>query len=457
MVPRFPVDPWVIKAMGTRVGVLSAGVAVCFEHTNSACRKIVVMGTHSHSHSNSHRVDDVAVGRTARTTLLMVLGLAALATVVGLWTLWPDASQAPDISDSAAFAVPGVSFPHGTVTRVQPPCPSQSTATSLQTCGHISTRLNGTSDSRVTLEVPAEVARSGLRAGDTVQLIRTPPSHGQPAGYTYFSTDRHLSLFWLAAVFAALVIGVARLRGLFALIALAFSAMVITQFMLPALLAGESGVWTALAGSSAIMFVVLYLTHGPSIRTSAALAGTLAGISVTAAVGMYAVNASRLTGVPDESGGFLSSFVDNLSLTGLLTCGLIIAGLGVLNDVTITQSSAVWELRLAAPDLSRRSIFTSAMRIGRDHIASTIYTIVFAYTGASIIVLLLLDIYNRPVLDLLSSEAIAEEIVRTLASGIGLVLAVPITTAIAAAVASPATSRARHTAPLERTDRSPTV
>jgi uncharacterized membrane protein len=410
------------------------------------------MGSHTHSHS--HRVPQVAIGRVPRTVLLAVLGLAALATVAGLWALWPDSSQAPHIPKSAAFAAPGVTFPHAKVTEVQPPCPTKSTPTSVTTCGHITARLDSPSESRVSVDVPAEVAHSGLRPGDTVQLIRTPSSHGQPASYTYFSTDRHLSLFWLTALFAALVVGVARLRGLFALAALAFSAVMITQFMLPALLAGESGLWTALVGSSAIMFVVLYVTHGPSLRTSTALAGTLAGISVTAGIGTYAIHASRLTGVPDETGGFLSSFVNNLSLTGLLTCGLIIAGLGVLNDVTITQSSAVWELRSAAPGLSRRSIFTSAMRIGRDHIASTIYTIVFAYTGASIIVLLLLDIYNRPALDLVSSEAIAEEIVRTLASGIGLVLAVPITTAIAAAVASPIAPRARRAgaAPLEPAD-----
>jgi uncharacterized membrane protein len=413
------------------------------------------MGSHSHSHS--HRVDGVEVGRAPRTVLLTVLGVAAIATVIGLWALWPDSSQAPHIPKSAAFAAPGVTFPHAKVTEVQPPCPTKSTPTSVTTCGHISVRLGSPADSRVSVDVPAEVANSGLRVGDTVQLIRTPPSNGLPAGYTYFSTERNVSLFWLAALFAALVVAVARLRGLFALLALAFSGVMITRFMLPALLAGESGLWTALVGSSAIMFVVLYTTHGPSLRTSAALAGTLAGISVTAGIGLYAIDASRLTGVPDETGGVLSSFVTDLSLTGLLTCGLIIAGLGVLNDVTITQSSAVWELRSAGPHLSRSSIFTSAMRIGRDHIASTIYTIVFAYTGASIVVLLLLDIYNRPALDLISTEAIAEEIVRTLASGIGLVLAVPITTAIAAAVASPTARRTRRGGPPEQVEDSPTA
>jgi uncharacterized membrane protein len=429
-----------------RTRIRRRGLAVCFEHPSTA-RREKTMGSHSHS----HRVDEVAVGRVPRTALLSVLALAGLATVIGLWVLWADSSQAPHIPKAAAFAAPGVTLPHARVTQVQPACPTKSTPTSVTTCGHITARLDLASGghAQVIVDVPAEVAHSGLRAGDTVQLIRTAPGHGQPASYTYFSTDRHISLFWLTALFAALVVGVARLRGLLALVALAFSGWMITQFMLPALLAGESGGWVALVGSSAIMFVVLYLTHGPSVRTSAALAGTLAGISVTAGIGLYAIHASRLTGVPDETGGILSSFVNDLSLTGLLTSGLIVAGLGVLNDVTITQSSAVWELRSAAPDLPRRAIFASAMRIGRDHIASTIYTIVFAYTGASIIVLLLLDIYNRPALDLISSEAIAEEIVRTLASGIGLVLAVPITTAIAAAVASPGVPRAPRPGPLE--------
>jgi uncharacterized membrane protein len=116
----------------------------------------------------------------------------------------------------------------------------------------------------------------------------------------------------------------------------------------------------------------------------------------------------------------------------LLTCAIIVAGLGVLNDVTITQSSAVWELRAAAPSIGRRELFQSGMRIGRDHIASTIYTIVFAYAGAALPVLLLLFLYERPVLEMLQTESLSEEIVRTLASAIGLVLAVPVTTAIAA-------------------------
>ena len=122
----------------------------------------------------------------------------------------------------------------------------------------------------------------------------------------------------------------------------------------------------------------------------------------------------------------------DLDFQGLLTCAVIIAGLGVLNDVTITQASAVWELRGAGPQLSRREIFVSATRIGQDHIASTIYTIVFAYAGAALAVLMLIQLYGLPLTELLATEEIGQEVVRTLASAIALVLAVPVTTAIAA-------------------------
>jgi uncharacterized membrane protein len=132
-----------------------------------------------------------------------------------------------------------------------------------------------------------------------------------------------------------------------------------------------------------------------------------------------------------------------------LACGVILAGLGVLNDVTITQASSVWELRAASPDMSRRRLFVSAMRIGQDHIASAIYTIAFAYAGASLAVLMLLAIYNRPLAQLISSESLAEEIARTIVTSIGLILAVPITTAIATLVTSPARPGRRRSGSLD--------
>ena len=406
------------------------------------------MAGRTHSHGLSTLSGDqgrLELGGGARFVLVAFIVVAAALTVIGLVALWP--STAPRVSDpSAAFAAPGVTFPHAEVVGVQAPCrtstsgsPDSRPSGTGATCGQLQVRLGGASQrSLVTVSAAPEVLRSGLRAGDSVELMRTPAATGLPVTYSFFSVDRGTPLWVLAVIFVLVVAAVARLRGLLALVGLGVSAAIVARFMLPALLAGESGVGVAVVGSAAIMIVVLYLAHGVSLRTSAALAGTLLGVLITSVVGGIAITSSRLSGISDETGALLSSFAGSINFQGLLTCAVIIAGLGVLNDVTITQASAVWELRAAAPDRSRRELFTSAMRIGRDHIASTIYTIVFAYAGTALPVLLLLYFYQRPIHELLSTEDIAEEIVRTLASAIGLVLAVPLTTAIAVATLSPA-------------------
>jgi len=296
----------------------------------------------------------------------------------------------------------------------------------------------------VTIMLNGPFARAGLRPGDRLELmviaLPTHPSVVQPGGadpgISAFGVVRTVPLAIWAGLFALVVIVVGLLRGLLALLGLVFSGAMIVMFMLPALLHAGPAMAIALVGASAILYVVLYLAHGVSMRTSAALAGTLAGVALTAILAQLAVGTTRLSGI-DESAGFLAPMVPQIDFQGLLTCAIIIAGLGVLNDVTITQSSAVWELRAVAPELSRRQLFGRAMRIGRDHIASTIYTIVFAYVGASLSVVLLLYVYDQPMVSLLSLEDIATEVVRTLCSGIGLVLAVPLTTAIAVALLPP--------------------
>lgn len=414
---------------------------------------------HSHDRSGDG-ISQVAVAGRARWLLIACLVAAATLTVLGLVRLWPHAE--PRLGGSAsAFAAPGVTFPHAEVLQVRPACPNTSASQSgpagagdqgaLQpssagaqqaaaaSCGQIVVRVTGgvSKGSRASIPIAPEISRSGLSSGDSVQLLRTPSAGGAPVSFGYFTVDRSTPIWVLVAVFVVVVAVVARLRGLLALLGLGFGALVLVTFMLPALLAGGTGISVALVGSSAIVFVVLYLAHGVSMRTSAALAGTLVGILITALVGAVSIREAKLSGIPDESGAILSSFVADLSFQELLTAAVIVAGLGVLNDVTITQASAVWELRSAAPDMSRTVLFSSAMRIGRDHIASTIYTIVFAYAGPSLSVLLLLFLYDRPAVDLLSTEDIAEEVIRTLASGIGLILAVPVTTAIAVGLVAP--------------------
>ncbi|GAB2979292.1 YibE/F family protein [Nocardioides montaniterrae] len=408
-----------------------------------------------HGHGHGHAAADldraVHVGATARNLLLGGLVLALLATIVGLAVWWPDHAVRADRGIAAEqgvrFAAPGVTFPQGEITAVGAACPA-STSTQPPGCGTITVDLGKDGQQRVT--VPPEVAASGLAKGDRVEILRTPPTGQAPATYSYFTTLRGHSLLWLTLLFVVVVLAVARLRGLFALLGLAVGGAVVWWFLLPALYAGAPGIGVALVSATAIMFVVLYSTHGLSLRTSTALAGTLVGIALTALIGAISMGGAHLTGITDESATILQTLKPDLDFRALLGAAVVIAGLGVLNDVTITQASAVWELRAATPDASRRSLFTSAMRIGRDHIASTIYTIVFAYVGTAVVGLLLVQVYGRPLIDLVSSEQLAEEIVRTLASAIGLVLAVPITTALAAVIASPGASAKPPKAPAGR-------
>ncbi len=389
-----------------------------------------------HSHRADSRGDGFEVARTPRLVLLVSLFLAGVVAVIGTVALWPSGADVDDVVDAVPYAAEGVTFPTAAVDAVQPVCPRPANGgvASGEDCGNIQATVStGAGEGeQVTVSVAPQVTDSGLVPGDEVRLQRTPGADGAETTYGYFGTERRTPLLVMTLAFVLLVVVVARWRGFFALVGLALSGLVIWEFMLPALLTGGSGLLVGLSGSTVIMFVVLYLTHGPSMRTSAALAGTLAGILVTAGIGIAAVGATRLTGIADEPAGILSAYVGDLSFQSLMACATVVAGLGVLNDVTIAQSSSVWEIRAAAPTMSRAAVFASGMRIGRDHIASTIYTIVFAYTGTALAVLLILQLYGLPVSILLATEEISEEIVRTLASGIGLVLAVPLTTAIAA-------------------------
>lgn len=375
-----------------------------------------------HGHGHGHGpAPDIEIPRAARTAVLVILAAALVAVAVGLVGLWPDHDRVDRLVHALPFAAAGTTFPNATVEKVGP-CPADET----KTCP-MEVRLE--QGRRLTVQIPHADAVSGLSSGDRVQLQRT--AQGGQASYSFFRTDRAHALWLLVGLFVLVVLAVARLRGLLAIVGLAVSGLVILGWILPALLSGHSPMLVALTGSAAIMYVVLYLAHGVSLRTSAALLGTLGGLLVTAGLGVLSVRFSNLSGVADEGSTLLSGFGTGLSFQALLTATIVIAGLGVLNDVTITQASAVWELRAAGPTYTRRQLWRSAMRIGSDHIASTIYTIVFAYAGTALVTLLVIQLYDRPLLDLLGTEQIAEEIVRSLVSAIGLVLAVPLTTAVA--------------------------
>jgi uncharacterized membrane protein len=248
----------------------------------------------------------------------------------------------------------------------------------------------------------------------------------------------------LFLVYALIVLAVAWWRGLGALVGLLIAIGIILFFTVPSLVDGHSPLLVGLVTGSGALLVLLYLAHGINARTTTAYLGTIAGLAVTGAVGWWAVSASHLTGVWSDQGTSLLYYLEHASPPGLVLCGVILAGLGVLNDVTITQASAVWELRGAKPHADRRELFTRGMRIGRDHIASTVYTIAFAYMGAALPTIVLVSLYDSSVSRTLTGEDIAEEIVRTLVGSIGLVLAVPLTTLIAVLVAKAQDLDAEH-------------
>lgn len=396
------------------------------------------MEMHAHAHSSGPSTPEQADReRAALGRLLILLAPLFLATVVGLIAMWPHDVSHHIQNDSSAWNAPGVSIIDGTVTGVSHgSCDGQPGSTGSggsEECAVARVRIDegpdaGTSTS---VQLTAAVTSSGVRTGQVIRMYRTPG--GARAAYQFYDFERTVPLVAVAVAFAAVVIAVARRRGLAAIVSLVIAFVIIGRFMLPALISGSSPTWVGLVACSAIMFIVIYVTHGFSTRTTTALLGTLFGLLLTTGLGVMTARWAHLTGITGEDDFVLTASAPDLTLTSVIICGIIVAGLGVLNDVTVTQASAVWELADSAR--SRRDLYRRAMRIGRDHIASSVYTIAFATAGAALSTLLLLSIYQMPVGDMLRSETFAEEIVRTLVGSIGLVLAVPLTTIIGAVLA----------------------
>ncbi|WP_308169059.1 YibE/F family protein [Cellulomonas hominis] len=395
--------------------------------------------------------------RTRRVIAALLIPLV-LAAAIGMALTWPHG----DRTTARTVEAVALDYPTATVTgtsteRCEGTVEDRATDGSIPAtvpCLRVSATVTSGSERGRDVEV---WATAGTTAADVPEGTRIRVEHypatGQDAEvWAWHDYDRTLPLVTIALAFALAIVLVARARGLRALLGLVIAFAVIGAYLLPALLAGENAVVVALCASTLIMTAVLYLAHGLSLRTSTALLGTLAGLALTTGLGVLSAGWARLSGVSSEDSYRLAQLLGEsgaTSLRGLFLCGLVLAGLGVLNDVTITQASAVWELRAVSPGASRRELFAGGMRIGRDHIASTVYTIAFAYTGAALPVLLLLEIYQLPLGPTLTSGEFAEELVRTMVGSIGLVLAIPLTTAIAALVVTRAGAgaSARHRDP----------
>ncbi|MEU1512413.1 YibE/F family protein [Streptomyces sp. NPDC005811] len=404
-------------------------------------------GGHGHGHSHSHG-PAAPVSKHLRKVIGAILIPFAAAVLVGLVVLWPGGAPAHERT--------GVGFDrqtqHATVTKVVKvscqsvnasggtPVGNASTAGSSAeqqtdaTCKKATIRVDtGDDKGRTFTEIVQPDQSRQLEQGEQV-VVAYEPSAPKDLQYSVTDVNRGIPMTVLAVIFAVAVVVVGRLRGVMALVALAASFLILNFFILPAILQGSNPLLVAVVGSSAIMLIALYLCHGLSARTSVAVLGTLISLMLIGFLGSWFVDWAALTGNTDDNTGLIHGLYPSIDMSGLLLAGIIIGSLGVLDDVTVTQTSAVWELHEANPAMGWRGLYRAGIRIGRDHIASVVNTLVLAYAGAALPLLLLFSIAQSSVGTVANSELVAEEIVRTLVGSIGLVASVPVTTALAALV-----------------------
>jgi uncharacterized membrane protein len=266
--------------------------------------------------------------------------------------------------------------------------------------------------------------------GNKVILLHTLDSLGNDV---YYITDylRTGSMILLALIFSVLVVLVSKKWGITSIIGLVYSFFVIFKFILPRLAIGNNPVLIAIIGACLIAPVTFYLSHGLNRKTTLALLSTIISLIVTGILAAVFVKVSYLTGYGTEEAFFLQYAKNEIvDIRGLLLAGIIIGTLGVLDDVTVSQAATVFQLKKANKKLEATELFHMAMEVGHDHIASMVNTLVLVYTGATLPLLLLFINSPVPAFEIVNSEIIAEEVIRTLVGSIGLVLAVPITTLI---------------------------
>ncbi|MER5363798.1 YibE/F family protein [Streptomyces sp. NPDC002722] len=400
---------------------------------------------HQHGHSHSHG-PAAPVSKHLRKVIAAVLIPFATAVLVGLVALWPGGAPPHERT--------GVGFDRQTqqgkvvnidkvdckeVNAARTPIDGDTTPPSESGQGLCKKArievTTGHDKGRTFIEIIQPDTPRQLRDGQGV-VVAYAPDAPRDLQYSVTDVNRKFPMALLAGIFALVVVAVGRMRGVMALVALAVSFAVLTLFILPAILQGSNPLLVAVVGASAIMLIALYMCHGLTARTSVAVIGTLISLLLIGLLGSLFIGWASLTGNTDDSTGLIHGLYPHIDMSGLLLAGVIIGSLGVLDDVTVTQTSAVWELHQANPTLGVRGLYRAGIRIGRDHIASVVNTLVLAYAGAALPLLLLFSIAQSSVGTVANSELVAEEIVRTLVGSIGLVASVPVTTVLAALVVS---------------------
>lgn len=394
-----------------------------------------------HSHGHDHGFEGgwrVWAGDPILRAVLAGVVVAAVATIIGVVALWPSGDgrrTAIANADEIGLVTDRLS---ATVEEVSDRRCSYSSDEDPQDCRTLTLIVHEGPEAGAVVALPEinltfDRSVPDLAVGDRVVLGYEDSTNF----YFYADRERRGTLLWLAGLFAVVVVALGRFRGVLALLAMAATLVVLVAFVAPSALDGNDPLLVAVVAASAIAFISLYLTHGFTPTTTVALAGTLAALGLTLGLSWMFFELAEFTGLATEEALILPFIAENLDVSALLLGGAVIGALGALDDVTVTQVATVAELRRHSPHLPTTELVASGIRVGRDHIASTVNTLLLAYAGASMPLILLFAVSDQPLDMVANSELIAVEIVRTLCGSIGLVAAVPITTALAAVVLRP--------------------
>jgi uncharacterized membrane protein len=368
---------------------------------------------------------------TSGRALAGAAGALALLTVIGLVAMWPGA-----LPKGGQQAFGGATLGAHVKTTDTVRCPGPT----AQHCRRVTATVDEGPDAgtRAVLDLgPVELTPS-LSPGDAVRVQRA--GAGAPERYAFADVDRRAPMLWLAIALAVLAALVARWRGLLALVGVALSLVLVVAFLVPAILAGSDPVLASLVAALAVMFVTLALTYGPGPQSLAAALGIGLSLLLAALVGHAMVGAAHLDGRTGELP--LASL--GVHLQGVVLAGMVIGALGVLTDMAVSQASAVTALREANPELGPRALYRGAFAVGRDHLAATIHTLVLAYVGAALPLILVLRDAHVGALDAVNGQIVAEPVVATLVGAIALVAAVPLTTGLAALLVARVPAAALH-------------
>jgi uncharacterized membrane protein len=373
-----------------------------------------------------------------------ILGSLALLTVAGLVAMWPsaDAGRAKAISlgEIAKAKVTAVSGEATCRDFAGPGCK----------LAEITLEEGPYKGRGSTIPLPGgDELAPPVKRGDTIRVARNTPTGIDPAVATQLPIDdpsaqpfafvdfeRRSQLIVLVVIFALLVLAFGRLHGARSLLGLFLSLIVVVKWLVPAILEGHPPLLAAMVGSLAVMLLTIGIAHGPSVKSASAMLGTTGALILTALLALAAVKLAHITGLSSEQSTLLFfTSGRGLSLEGLVLAGMVVGALGVLDDVTVSQASTVLALRRANPLMKVQQLHREAMVVGRDHLGATVNTLVLAYAGAALPVLLIFANQQTPFGEAVNREPVASEIVAMLVGSIGLIAAVPLTTALAAALA----------------------